>query len=110
MAFPTIVSRTASTDATNTTSHVIALPTFANGDLGLILVSFDGDENPSTPAGWTAFADLDTGVGTSKLYYRFCDGTEPASVTITTTTEQMEAYVIQISGAHTSTPPERATL
>ncbi len=113
MAFPTVVTQSEGSTATDTTAHVITLPSgIVSGDLILIVLSVDmsGSDNSFTwPAGYTELFDDSAGSKDCSFTagYRFADGTEGATITVTSTQTEDDAWEAwRISGAHASTAPE----
>lgn len=118
-AFPAIET-TAQGNTAASTSHTVTLPTgIVSGNLVLIFFSHidaTAQGNPTTwPAGWTELSDDENSVASNKpvlsIGYRFCDGSEGASITVTTADNLRAAYIgFRISGNHASTAPEKGTV
>ena len=102
-----VVATNTSTQASGT-SHTVALPSgIEDGQLVLVFFAHGTTGSPTVtwPAGWTRFITL-TGW---QAAYRFVDGTEGASITVTTNTAQVSAHcTILIAGA-ARTAPEATT-
>lgn len=127
MAFPTIPTVAASrilftlNTAGGATKTFPSLTTLAqsNGDLLIaIIVEYDGNstnaEFSSWGGGFTEFADQ-AGTATMAIgaAYKFSDGTETGTFTVTTAdTSANDSVMIlmAIPGAHRSTPPEAGTM
>ena len=83
-AFPVIATTATSLQSVGTTSHVVTMPaSVASGDL-LIIGFMHTTGTLTTPTGWTLTASL-TSASAHQLtiFHRVSDGTEGASVTIT---------------------------
>ena len=93
MAFPVVQEAIESSTPTAGTSHIVTLPTATAGQLLIIIIDIG-----STAATWNALADLtellDEGVANG-LYiaYRWMDGTEPASYTLTSSASTRSAHI-----------------
>jgi hypothetical protein len=108
--FPTAVVNGNST--TSTTSHVCNLPTgIASGDLLLVFFGFYQGPTAIWPADWTQrFSVNVTGEVHFQLYSRIADGTEGATITVTTSTSVASAHTsFRITGQHASSTPESTT-
>jgi hypothetical protein len=92
----------------NASSHTLDLPTgITAGDLLIAGMACDGASTIGWPAGWTAFASSEATDPSTELAYRFADGSEGSSISITTsTTEEPTAFCYRITGAHPSAAPE----
>ncbi len=95
MAFPEVNARASSIENTNVTSHTVTLPSgILPGDL--LIVWFVADQNPSIdiPAGWIQLKQRGDGGANVKtiLFYRDADGTEGATITVTTSLTQHSAH------------------
>lgn len=97
----TVVPNAAIVDAVNggnnavdSLNHTVNLPAgIASGDL--LLVFFTVDENPvvTFPAGWTQIFNDNSGANLRyAAFYRVSNGTEGASITVTTDSAQMSAH------------------
>lgn len=110
-AYPTVAALQ-TTSLTAGTSHVVDLPACASGDTLLLFSDWDNDPGvrtwPSTSSTDTQLLSSTTRTGvTLEVRYRFADGTEPASLTVSIVNSQRSAHhVYCITGAHGSTPPE----
>mgnify|MGYP001578964609 CR=1 FL=1 len=121
MAFPIVESSVSSdTGTVDGSSHTVSLPSgIVSGDLLVAMFStdsvFPGGVTVTWPAGWTEFAAQDANDNLEQLHvaYRLADGTEGASITVTTSSNQMScAVVYRISGAlvPATQPPEAASI
>lgn len=94
-AFPVIADTNTSVVSTNETSHTMDLPpNISSGDLLLLVFASDGGAGGITwPAGYTEFKEFaqDTNV-TLSLAYRQADGTEGATITVTTGGAQQTSH------------------
>src|SRR3989304_2658039 len=113
MAFPVVGAR-ALTEVEGATSHLVNLPTgIVSGHLLIVVIGFN--RNPVTitwPAGWTNIEEANW--ASNVLYsarYRVADGTEGATITITSgSAEDSAAVAWRITGHSSSTnPPAKST-
>lgn len=122
MAFPQVQTTNSGNSGANATSHTVTLPTgLTSGDL--IIVAFAHDDagaavtaSVTSPAsGWSTLVNnrVANDAGTTarvSVFYRWADGSEGASITVTTTGSEGSAYATyRISGADTGTNPEATT-
>ncbi len=101
MAAPVPVSTTESTETTYATSHDIALPTVAAGNHLVCSSGFDGAGGTiSTPAGWVEVLAVDLNANQKwRVWIRECDGTEGATVVVTTSAGNQSAHrVLKYTG------------
>lgn len=111
---PFIQSRITSAVGTDQTSHTVTMPSgVVSGDLIISIISVDETPTITWPAGWTRLAELQntTLTGTMSAAYRQADGTEGASITVTTSSAQESTHVTyRILGAQDVAiqPPEAA--
>lgn len=111
MAFPTVASVTASTEASNSTTSTVTLPgTFSVGDLFIGLVAADSGAGAMTwPAGWTEILDA-AGTGFQfSVGYRIAQAGDTAPG-VTHTTERSNHLLICVTGWHGTTAPEITTM
>jgi len=112
MAFPTVAARNSSTSASGT-SHVVALPAGIVAGNRLV-VAFVCSNAPTVtwPAGWaTNIYSGNDASSTSRIevHERIADGTEGASITITTSTNQTGSHRSwRITDSDTATASEGA--
>lgn len=114
MAFPQVQSSASGNSGANSTTHSITLPSgITAGDLVIVFFSNDDAATASvtTPAsGWEG--PIGQGVSPSNsnrlsVFWRFCDGTEGATITITLTSTNGAAWTTyRISGCDSTTDPE----
>ncbi len=115
MAFPQVPTSNGGVDSTGlTTSHTVNLPaSIAADDLILAYFTCDGDPTITWPdASWVSIGVLDAGgTGNSgQVRYRIADGTEGASITVTTSVAENSAHqTYRITGWHGTTAPEFAS-
>lgn len=116
MAFPAVQTTASGNSGASTTSHTINLPaSIASGDLLLAIVSmtqYVGSPTTTWPAGWTALVnDAEvSGVMKYAIRYRRADGTEGASISVTTDNSCASAHATyRIDGHHASTNPEASS-
>src|SRR5581483_6183504 len=112
-AFPSVA--TTNTSRSRTTSHTVSLPaSIAAGDRLICMSGWNesfGATSPSWPAGWTQKTFQANGSSTSlEVRERFADGSEGASISVTTAVTTRSAHVCyRITGAHASFPVEAGT-
>jgi hypothetical protein len=93
--FPELVASATSVTSTNATSHTVSLPSgIAAGDLLVVIAAFDGVPTVTWPAGWT---NQSSGSHTSstirhEVRARVADGTEGASISLTTGVGEQGAF------------------
>jgi hypothetical protein len=114
MSFPTVAGRNNSADGADATSHTVALPaSIASGDLLIVHFVVDGSPTITWPANWVSIADRGHGDGSaskSACAYKIADGTEGASISVTTSaSEKAASRSWRITGWHGTTVPEAAT-
>ena len=114
MAFPTVATSNSGTNAA-TTTHTLNLPaSVAVGDLLIAMFATDLAPTFTWPSGWTELvADNPNGINCKAgARYRIADGTEGASISITTDASEESAYVtLRITGhAGAGTPPQGASV
>ncbi len=114
MAFPTIAATNSNQENVNQTVHTVNLPAgISNGDLLIVGFCLDGDGGAMTwPAGWTELYNVlgPSSVPNLQARFRRADGTEGATITVTSTNSEKSASVsYRITGHHTVTDPESAT-
>ena len=93
-AFPTVAAVTGGNNAGNSVNHTVNL-TAGISPLDLILVFFGADEDPviTFPSGWTElFQDSQGALITFGAWYRIADGTEGATILVTTSNAQRTAH------------------
>lgn len=111
MVAPTVVNNNTTGDSAAGTSHTINLPgSLVSGNLGVLIIGSGANPGTVTATGWT-FLAADSG-GTSQYLsfgYRTLNGTEGATVTVSTSNSTKCACIAyQISGW--SGTPEKATV
>lgn len=111
MAFPVVAGVAESSTNTAGTAHTVTLPSpiFAGELLIVILDKGSTAATVNALAGWTELLDENNGNG---LYiaYRFTDGTEGASISLTTSANTRSAEITyRITGAHPTTAPTIGT-
>lgn len=105
MAYPQVLSVAHSNTPTDQTSHTVTLPSgIGSGDLLLAFAGLNGAHaaEPVFPAGWTRVCHSNAFNISAAWAYRVADGTEGASITCTSTSEQAAFSVYRIEG-HGST-------
>lgn len=115
--FPTVQGRASSVNNTAATSHPVTLPAgIQAGELLLIFFSESAGTGATVnaPAGWTKLVESNNGANNGlAVLYRFADGSEGTSVTVTTSGSTKSSHLsYRISGASspvTSTPATGAS-
>jgi len=116
VSFPVIADESFGTSG-YLTSHPLDLPAnIASGDLLLALVLFHSNGNSGSitlPGGWTQLGSTATvnesggAVAMAFVMYRWADGSEGSTATVTTSAVHQKKYWIgRITGADTGTDPE----
>jgi hypothetical protein len=114
MAFPSVVSVTATAVGNTGTSVTISMPAAVNaGDFLIAILYRDSGATYTWPAGWTEILDATAGTGQGiTIGRRVADGSE-GGTTITVTASigsaSRAAQTFQVRGCHGTTPPEIAT-
>jgi len=83
--FPTVAA-TNTSNATEVTSHAISLPAdILSGHLLIVLLGLADNRTTTWPGGWTEMWSVSSaGAVVFEGYYRIADGTEGATITVTT--------------------------
>lgn len=93
--FPTVAATNTSTTSPASTSHTLNLPTgIASGDLLIAIFAVNNNPTVTWPTGWTQVV-AKAGIGSSyrtEIRCRTADGTEGASISLTTSTSQTSAH------------------
>lgn len=103
-AFPTLESSASGIEDTAVTSHTVTMP--AGVTVGDVLLVFFRTANTvahthSAPVGWNLVGVEQYTEGRLSVYTKVADGTEGASITMTTSATRRSAWVThRISGAH----------
>ena len=110
MAFPTVAATNGGNVTADSTSHTVNLPGgISAGDLLIAIFAVDDTPTITWPAGWTQLAE-DVGAlseVTASIYYREADGTEGASITVTTDVSEGSAHTTyRITDWHGTSAPE----
>jgi hypothetical protein len=121
--YPVVAATNTSATTTASTSHTVSLPTgISSGNLLIAMLSgYYGSGGTgvdiSWPSGWTEFFEQDADSGTLHLAvagaYRQADGTEGASITVTTNLSVLAAHnSYRITGAANpaTQPPQAAAV
>jgi CheY-like chemotaxis protein len=110
--FPAVQATNTSGETTDTTSHTVSMPANINaGDLLIVFFSCDGVETVTWPTGdgWASIFH-DTNLMTLDIGYKIADGTEGATITVTTGTTEQSAHIsYRITGHDKSQAPEVST-
>lgn len=103
---PNIASAVSYQSSSSVTSHAVTLPSsMAIGDM-CIIISGAGSVTINTPAGWTSIGNTATSPA-NNVFYRIIDGTEGATVTVTTSAAGFPNFIAhRITGASKTIPPE----
>ncbi len=103
MTFPTVETTSVGAETGNETSHTVNLPSgIVSGDLLVVEFSYALPNTTTFPAGWTNFITRNNGNGIrTDAAWRDADGTEGASITVTTNDNatRSDHAVYRISGA-----------
>lgn len=110
MAYPVVSAAVNSQTTADATSHTVTLPVAQPGDLLLVFGTWDGTPTISGwPSGWNSVYDIGAATIRRVLYYKFADGTEGTSLSLTSSaSEEMQARALRITNAHVSAAPESA--
>lgn len=112
MTFPTVETTATSFESPGVTTHNITLPSgIVSGDLLIAILALDGDNADSTwPGGWDEMIDLISTRNRMSIGRRVADGTEGATVDVTTDNSRESAHIAyRISGHDSSQVPEIST-
>lgn len=110
--FATVAATNTSFAAAGGSTMTVDLPSgVVNGSLCLIFVTGgSGTDKDYSISGWTQLGEntVAASAATTAIFYRFCDGSEGATVSCTWTggTQAGSAISVRLSGHHTSAPPE----
>lgn len=108
MAFPSPVgSPTTATDGAATFSHTVNIPSGSAGDMLIIIICALATMGTCSATGWTALGeDLNSGQAHINYLWRYADGSEGTSVTVTSTgtTRTCNLIVHRFSGAKNQAP------
>ena len=112
-AYPQIEASASTSQTSDSTNHVVNLPTLSAGQTLLIISAIDGTATVSA-SGWTAltsFANANAGNVSITALWKIASGSEGATVALTVSaSERGEHYAMAISGAHASAPIEGASV
>lgn len=115
MAFPQVLNGQADAQATNSTSHVVSLPSTVNaGDRLILLFVCNGGGTYTGPGGtWSVLVPRVVNGTTHGIaaWEKIADGSEGGTTVTIGKAESVRsmAYVYRIGGAHASTASEAAT-
>lgn len=101
LVYPVVEAVNGGNDVVNQQNHTVNLPAgIVATELLIALFASDGNETITFPGGWTQLYQTNSaGQVTAGAWYRVADGTEGASITVTTTNNQMTAHTtFRISG------------
>ncbi len=110
-AFPTVAATTGGTQTTPTTTHTVNLPAgVTNGDLLVVIFGTDIAPVVTWPSGWTVIVSTNhAGFLQTEVASRFADGTEGATITVTTDAAVPSAHnSYRITGHDAATAPQGA--
>lgn len=113
--FPTVAATNTSNDNVDTSSHTVSLPSgiVAGNLLIVVFVVNTGSASITFPAGWTQITSVVSTDTRLVTRYREADGTEGATITVTTGDTGRSAHIsYRITGASpiSAQVPEGATL
>ena len=106
MAFPQVVGTNSSQQTTDVTSHTVALPSgIVAGELLVVILAIAvGSDSGTYPAGWNKLGAAGANNIAASWGWRVADGTEGASITVTTSGAQESAHQsFRIQGHNSST-------
>lgn len=115
MPFPSIAATNSGSSGGNATSHTVNLPAgIVAGNLLLVAFTNDGSATVSvtTPAtGWSTLYSTPNGSNArSTVFYRFADGSEGSTITVTTSASEGSAHASwRMTGVDKQTNPEGGT-
>ena len=94
MAFPQVAAVNGGNNTTNSTEHTVNLPSgIQAGDLLLVFFASDVAPTIAFPEGWTQlFQTSWASLVNFGAWYRVADGNEGATITVTTSSEEMTAH------------------
>lgn len=111
-AFPIVAATNTSVRETTGTSHTVNLPAgITSGDLLIVFFGAGNGVTVTWPGGWTEFTSgTVAGSVQQNAAYRRADGTEGASITVTTSAARRSVHAsYRITGHHATSNPEGAS-
>jgi len=115
-AFPTVVTAANSVQATDSTSHTVSLPSgIVSGDLLIGFFSCDGTATVTWPNEGTDWIEIVSNASVANrlsIAWRKADGTEGASITVTTSASEESVHIVYRITGHidpSTQPPEQAS-
>jgi hypothetical protein len=110
--FPVVQATNTSGESSDVTSHTVSLPAnISAGDLLIVFFSCDANETVTWPTGdgWASIFH-ETNSMTLDIGYKIADGTEGATITVTTGSAEQSAHIsYRITGNHRYLAPEVST-
>jgi hypothetical protein len=110
--FPAVQDTNTSGESSDVTSHTVNLPAnISAGDLLIVFFSCDANETVTWPIGdgWASIFHQ-TNANTLDIGYKIADGTEGATITVTTGSAEQSAHIsYRITGNHRYAAPEVST-
>jgi len=110
--FPAVQDTNTSGESSDVTSHTVNLPAnISAGDLLIVFFSCDANETVTWPTGdgWASIFHQ-TNANTLDIGYKIADGTEGATITVTTGSAEQSAHIsYRITGNHRYLAPEVST-
>lgn len=98
-----VQSRATSGSGSNQVNHTVSMPSgIVSGDLLISIFTVDAIPTIGWPVGWTMFVERQStvNIGTVSAAYRWADGTEGGSITVTTSTSEESTHLTyRIAGA-----------
>jgi hypothetical protein len=93
-SFPTVAAVNGGNNTSNSTNHTVNLPSgIVSGNLLLVFFVSDGNPTITFPGGWTQlFQTVYNTTVKFGAWYRIADGTEGATITVTTSASEMSAH------------------
>lgn len=112
MSFPQSLSTPGGNSGGNTTSHTVLLPgSIQAGDLLIAMFGTDGTPTVTFPGGWTTIFSQSNGFNKLVVAYRFADGSEGGSISVTTSSSEGSAHTVyQVRNHDSGNPPEVAAV
>ena len=107
MAFPVVAASAETSQSTNVTSHPMTMPAgITAGELLLCFFANDGSATVTWPGDWVPWFSTPSGTA-ARLSgaYKWAAGGDTLTVT-TSVGENSAGWVVRITGAHATTPPE----
>lgn len=92
--YPLVRDITTGFDGSSTTSHAVSLPSGIGAGEGLLLLFGCREDGNTVPAGWTELYDFNAGTAGQLCAWREADGTEGASITVTSSASRRNSWQV----------------